>query len=141
MGPSEKLSVDEEYKFVSEHCRWLSKMMTDTFNMFIRLTTAIIGGSIYLGQQQGVSIKGKSLAPLSDLVVGASALVACLLIYEYARARKRYRQRVTILGGKDERGNDRIPKPKPWPYVIELAMAASMIAVAVAFCRFNPLAN
>lgn len=135
------ISESDEYKFVSEQFRWHSDKIVAIFNTFISLFSAILGGSIYLSVQSRDVLRGYSYQILSDLIVVLSAVVACILIEEYARSRLGYRRRISVLSGRDEKGDFRIPMPKGiGNLVIECAMITSILGVSAAFWLFNPFA-
>jgi TRAP-type C4-dicarboxylate transport system permease small subunit len=134
------VSVDEEYKFVSEQTRYHNEKIIEALNLFIRLFSAIVGGSIWLSTQAHIpDAKIPSLVWLSDTTVILLTGLCCILVYENLRAWHGYRRAQSRLGSIDESGIPRIPPPRRLHASrTETAMIGFMILAAILFCRFNP---
>ena len=132
------VSDDKQYEHVSQQVRHHNDRILGSFDLFIRLFSAVVGGAIWLSLQAGAARRGSYYALLSDLLVGLITVMSILMVLENLRAWHGYRWAQTRLGEKDESGNYRIPPPKKLrASLIEIGMVACMLCSALLFLLFN----
>lgn len=131
---------DKQYEFVSGQVRYHNDKIIESLNLFLKLFSAIVGGSIWLSLQPGITpTKMTAYIGVSDVLVIALAAFSSLLIFENLRAWRGYRNAQHRLGGIDQEGNPNIPAPRIIrASVSEGAMILTMVSAACLFWRFNP---
>ena len=134
------ISPEKEYEFVSGQVRYHNEKIIESFNLFIKLFSGVVGGSIWLTLQHGMTAtRAASYARVSDGLACFLALLACLMIAENLRAWHGYRWAQVRLAGKNEKGEYRIPPPRIIrSSVTEGGMMLSVILAVVFYCLFNP---
>jgi len=134
------ITPDKEYEFVSSQVRYHNEKIIEAFNLFIKLFSAVIGGSIWLRLQPGFdAAQGATYARMSNVLVTFLAAIACLMVAENLKSWHGYRWAQARLGGLDDKGEFRIPPPRTVrASVSEGAMMLTMVAAALLYWLFNP---
>jgi hypothetical protein len=134
------VSEEKEFDYVVGQIRYLNDKIIESFNFFIKVFSAVVGGSVWLTLQKGMTVQlANEYAKISDGLVMFLAILVCLMIFEHLRSWHGYRKAQSRLSGKDEAGKYYIPAPRRFrASVLEIAMMGTMITVATLFCLFNP---
>jgi hypothetical protein len=135
------ISDEKQYEFITSQIAIRDQKAFDThFSLFLRLFSAIVGGSIWLSMQKIANPSARtSYTLLSDLLVVLLTVVSIVMVVDNYRAWRGYRAVLSRLVGKDEFGNYQVPLPRLFPAaVMETAVVVCMIAVCVLFIWFNP---
>jgi hypothetical protein len=133
------VSVDKEYEFCSSQVRYHNERIIEAFQMFVKIFSAIAGGSVYLSLQKEVATKASVYVLISDLLVILVAFIAIVMVLENLRGWRGYRSAQSRLGGLDESGSPRIPPPRLFrPALAEGCMILGVIAASAGFWLFNP---
>jgi hypothetical protein len=134
------ITPDKEYEFVSSQVRYHNEKIIEAFNLFIKLFSAIVGGSIWLRLQPGFdAAQALAFARMSSLLVVFLTAIAGLMVAENLKSWHGYRWAQARLGGVDEKGHFRIPPPRTFrASVCEGAMMLTMVAAAILYWLFNP---
>lgn len=137
-----RVSVDEEYKFVSSQVKEHNARIMEAFKLYIQLITLVVGGSSYLSIMPNgpSSARLQQFATLADALVAFITLIALLMVAENLRGWFGYRMAQSRLAGLDISGNPHIPRPRRFrASVLEGALMLAMIVAAAGFHVFNPL--
>ena len=118
---------------------FVTAVLRGALNLFIRLLTAVVGGSIYLSLQPDIQDKAQTYGGLSNVIVVLAAFLACAMIFENTRAWVGHRKAQSRLGGLDQDKNPRIPLPR----VVRASVAQGIMVVSIIiatglFWYFNP---
>lgn len=109
-----------------------------SFNSFVQLATAVIGGSIWLSLQDGLQTSSaRQFGTLTNILMVAIALLACVQIGTHMRAWWKMRGFVVDL-----HDHHALPlagsKPHWRSQIFDYAMLSAVALVAIGFCFFNP---
>jgi hypothetical protein len=125
----------QRYEFITSQIRYHNEKIIETFNRFLQLFAAIVGGSIWLSLQPRPSGAIRDYSVVSDALVIALALISALNIINDLLAWFGFRQAESALVGLDV-----LPPPHPirscW---MEYLMLAAMLGAGATFWLFNPL--
>lgn len=123
------------YDFLVAQAAARSAASIDVFKMFLRLYSAIVGGSIWLSLQTGISVADQQkYALLSNLAVGITTFVVVVMVVDNLRSWHAYRTDISKLG----QGPGFSP-PQLFPSAIsEAAMLLGTLGASVAFWVWNP---
>jgi hypothetical protein len=128
------VSDEKQYEFVSEQVRYHNEKIIESFNFFIQLFSAVVGGCIWLSIQKDQNAKFPSYQTLSNAIVVIVAIVAVIRIAENLRAWHGYRSAQCRL-------EPSIPKPRPLrASAVEMIMILGIVVAAGLFYIFNPFA-
>jgi hypothetical protein len=129
------VSEEKQYEFVSEQVRYFNEKIIESFNFFIKVFSAVAGGSIWLSMQKDYAGKFSSYLTLSNSIVVLITVIAVIRVIENLRAWHGYRNAQCRL-------DFRIPTPRPFrASVLEALMVVGMITAAVLFWVYNPFAS
>lgn len=129
----QKVSSDEQYKYLTSHLEYLDKRIFDIFILFIKLATAIIGGVFFLKWKlmENCLDGNDFVLPSNILFCGVGAFLILLLSINLL-AWKNYRTTLSENYG--------IPRSRQW-WRAELIMCAAIFVACLLFCLSNPLAG
>lgn len=132
---------DQHYIFVCSQVRYFTEKIGASFEFFVKLYSAILGGTIWLSVQPGITAeKSAKFLVTSDALVIGLTLLSCFKLWESVRAWRGYRFAQVRLTGVDEEGRPKTPPPEVWPtHLEEVVVTIAMVAAAVLYCLFNPL--
>jgi hypothetical protein len=102
MGIAEK----DRYEFVTSSVRYHNEKIIQAFQLFIKLTTAVIGGTVYLSLQPMDPIKHSLLTQAALVAECAICLVCIITIWANVRAWWGFRVAESKLVGKDAKDKD-----------------------------------
>ncbi|MBR1227196.1 MULTISPECIES: hypothetical protein [unclassified Bradyrhizobium] len=138
------VSEDKHYEFLTKQIADRSQKIYESFNQFIRLFSAVVGGTIWISLQADASKRGGNsqiYETFSNFLVIAIAVMSALIIIENVRSWKGYRQALVKMGANDVASPVYIPAPLRYrSSIIEIGMICSMFLATILFCIFNPLA-
>jgi hypothetical protein len=135
------LSVEAEYKFVSDITKYKSDLIHNTFDRFLKIFTAIVGGSIWLSLQKNVTSTNNDYYFLADTAAALLSIFSALIIADDFRSWFGYRERSSALGGESN-GRLRIKRPTIWPaFIVPSLMITAITTSSVLFAIYNPLAE
>jgi len=133
------LSSDVEYTHVSAITKYKSDLIHGAFDQFIKIFTAIVGGSIWLSRQNDLTaVARENFRTLSNATVTLLVLYTAFSVLDDFRSWYGYRERLTIIGEHAEVQ----PKIKPaniWTAAIKpIGMVVAVLTALHFFWRFNP---
>ena len=133
------LSVDAEYAHVSAITKYKSDLIHGAFDQFIKIFTAIVGGSIWLSRQSDVlGVSRENYQVLSNATVAVLVIYGVVSVFDDFRSWWGYRVRLTEIG-RHGSVDPQISPPKVWPAVLKpTAMAFAMVTALYFFVEFNP---
>jgi hypothetical protein len=142
MANDDKDNLDtQHYIYVCSQVRYFVERIHASFEFFVKLYSAVLGGTIWLSVQPGITAEKstKFLVTSNALVIGLT-LLSCFKLWDNVRAWRGYRHAQVKLTGLDEHGHPKTPPPKNWPTHFEqIVVTAAMIGAAILYCVFNPL--
>jgi hypothetical protein len=128
------IPAEKQYEYLTHHLEYLNEKIIDTFTLFIKLSTAIIGGVFYLRWQ--LTIDGSirvHFALISKLLFSVVSLSLILLIFNNRRSWGGYRKRLT----GEYPGIP--PTSKFLSVASEVVMCSIITVTCVGFWFINPL--
>jgi len=128
------ISDDKQYEEFKTHLRYLNDKMIEAFNLFIKLSTAIVGGTFFLHLKLEANDPQRlHIATGTDALMLLVAIGMTLVVINNLRAWHSYRSTLSKLFPE-------IPKrTKFWSWFTEVLMCVLMIGVAWGFHALNPL--
>ncbi len=124
----------EQYKYLTHHLEYLNDKILGSFELFIKLATAIIGGVFLLHWKLAENHNnGDSLVLMSDMlfcIVGVSIIA---LIWINLCAWRSYRKTLS-----KEYPAIKLSNPFLW-WIGEAIMSLLIIITCILFCLLNPL--
>ena len=134
------IDKNKRYEFVTSSCRYHNEKIIQAFQLFLKLTTAVVAGIFYLSVNSPVGCKQKAIVIAANFTEGAICTVAVLLIIANLLAWWGFRNAESEIVGKDESGNYTVPKPKfPKSCLSEIVMVFVVLTTFFMFSKFNPL--
>jgi hypothetical protein len=126
------VSKDKEFEYVTSQIIKHVERSVDAFKMFAQLFSAIVGGSIFLSTQPGISSEAtKTYSHLSEGLVILVTFIASIMIFEDYRAWFGFRTAQSKLVPD-------VPKPRLRSTISGVVMIVCMIVGCGLFWWFNP---
>ena len=134
------ISEDAQYRYITSQIVDRIDKSASALKRFIRLFSAVVGGSICLTTNKPLdAVTRSTYVLLSDALAVVTMPVFVVLVVESRRSWYDYRWAQTELGGLDETGGHRIRPPKLFPAAVgELVMLLAMLLASALFCWFTP---
>ena len=129
------MSIDEKrYEFVTAQCRYCNEKIIESFNLFIKLVTGIVGGMIFLDLNLAVNDpkRGTYLNASTVLIV----LIGVSTLFQV------WRYQISWWGYRIAEIKITAEAPalrKWWSRSSEISMTIAVIATPLCFWYFNPL--
>lgn len=133
------VSDDKRWETIAAQITFHQTKTRDAFDFFVKIATAVVGGSAWLSVQDNVGDKAGKLAVVGNLLLVFAALLTAFIISEHHNAWRRWRVAQSGLLGNNDTGNPIIPLPAKRSAGVDLAMAISAIIFSLVFCVLNPL--
>ena len=136
------IKPEKRYEVVTSSARYHNEKIIEAFQLFIKLTTAVIAGVVYLALS-GLEIdKLNSLAWVAVVAEGLICLVCVTIMIANIRAWWGFRIAESELVGKISDGTYIVSKPKfPRSCLAELVMIFVVILTFVVFVFVNPIGD
>jgi hypothetical protein len=127
--PSEK-----QYEHLTSHLRYINDKIYQSFTLFIKLATTVIGGVFILHWKLPLEDpKRCSLSIATNWLLVLISISMLILIWNYFRSWRGYRKRLSEQ-------YPAIPNDKNiWRWVTETVMSIVIFITCIAFFVFNPL--
>jgi hypothetical protein len=133
------LSADAEYNHVSDITKYKSDLIHGAFDQFIKVFTAVVGGSIWLSRQKDLTKSDHmNFRTLSDVIVAILVIYTAISVIDDFRSWWGYRSRLTIIGKQSEI-NLKIGPPVLITSAIKpMVMVVTVFVALYFFWQFNP---
>ena len=127
--PSEK-----QYEHLTSHLRYINEKIYQSFTLFIKLTSTVVGGVFFLHWKLSLEDpKRCSFSTATDLLFILISTSMIVLILNNLRSWYNYRKRLS-------EEYPAIPNDKNiWRSVTEAVMCIVIVITCIAFLIFNPL--
>jgi magnesium-transporting ATPase (P-type) len=127
---------EKQYEYLTHHLEYLNEKIIESFELFIKLATAIIGGVFFLHWRLAENnLSGASFVQMSNILFWVVGISVIILIFNNLHAWRSYR---TTLSKE----YPDIPISKPiWWWLSEVMMGLVILLTCILFSRFNPLSN
>ncbi len=126
------VSDDKQYEFVSGEIASRNGRIYETRGQFIRVFSAVVGGSIWLSSQKEMASKFLTYEILSDVIVILMTVISCASIWANLKSWEGYRLAQSRL-------EPSIPKPNFYKASREeLILMVVMLLASLLFMIFNP---
>jgi hypothetical protein len=130
------ISDDKQYEEIRTHLRYLNDKMIEAFNLFIKLATAIVGGTFFLHWKLAANDPQRTtFARGTDALLLLAAVGMTIIILNNLRAWYSYRGTLSHLFPEISH------KTRFWSWLTEVLMCVMMLGVAWGFCAHNPLST
>ncbi len=133
------VSDDKRWETMAAQITFHQTKTRDAFDFFVKIGTAVVGGSAWLSVQNNVGDKAAKLAIVGDLLLVFAALLSAFIISEHHKAWRRWRVAQCKFLGNDSQGNPILSLPAKRSAGVDIAMGASCVIFSLAFCVLNPL--
>ena len=125
---------DKVYQELKTHLRYLNEKMIEAFSLFVKLATAIIGGTFWLHMKLPAGDPQRYLmARGTSMLLLLTSVGLTLVVINNLRAWHSYRHALST------QFPDIPSRTKWWSWVSEVILCVIMLAVALGFFGFNPL--
>lgn len=125
----------DRYQFVTGQTRYYNDKIIESFNLFIKLASAIVAGVLWLHLQELDDPTKTHYGQMAMLVLGLVTLGTGLLLLNNLRAWWGYRKAESALVGEET-----VPPPHfPMSCSSEILEVSMMIVFCVVFVVLNPL--
>jgi hypothetical protein len=136
---NDNLSVDKHCELLSATLRDRSVSLRSNFRLFVQLFSALVGGSAALQLQYGPKIT-LNFALFADALAILITVACIVLVSDANRSYRRYRDKLTTIAGKNEKGDDIVPPPDLYETRKTFnTMRIVMVLTVIGFVLFNPL--
>ena len=134
------VDLDKRYEFVTISSRYHNEKIIEVFQLFIKLTTAIVAGVVYITLSKLPSDKQVALSLAAIATEAAVSIVCVTIIISNLRSWWGFRVAESEIVGKDTTGNYMVNKPKfPRSCLSEIAMVAAIVLTFIGFIYVNPI--
>ncbi len=125
---------EKQYEYLTHHLEYLNEKIIESFELFIKLTTAIVGGVFFIHWKLASNDPRRgSFVKMSNLLLWLVGSSAILLILDNLRAWRAYRKTLS------EQYPD-IPSYSPfWWLLSEAIMCFVIVITCILFSCNNPL--
>lgn len=131
-----KVSEDKHYEYLSSQCRYLNEKIIQSYLLFIKLASSLIGGVFYLHWKlKAGDFKRGSLAIATDALFVLISISIGSLIWNNLRSWRKYRETLS-----EHFEIKPIPGGVQW-CANEIVMLVTIGISLAAFLLFNPLYN
>lgn len=129
-----EIPSDKQYEHLTSHLRYISEKIYQSFTLFIKLTTTIVGGVFFLHWKLPLEDpKRLSLSTATDLLFVLICISIIVLILNNLRSWYGYRKRLSEQ--YPEIKNDK----NIWRSLTEAVMCIFIIITCIGFLVYNPL--
>lgn len=137
------MSLDEiHYQHLNTEVASRSTLIEQKFDLFIKLFSAVVAGSVWLSLQSDLSASQRAAyAIVSNFLVWWLAAMGVIMVSAHYEAWRGYRRAQSQHGPHSLAGEPKVPPPTfPMGLMTILPMIATMAAAAIGFTVYNPMA-
>jgi uncharacterized membrane protein len=129
-----KIPLEEQYEYLTSHLRYINEKIYQSFTLFIKLATTVVGGVFFLHWKLlPCDDKRFSLSAAANLLFVLISFSMIVLILNNLRSWYGYRKRLS-------KQYPNIPNDKNiWRWVTEAVMCLVIVITCIVFIKYNPL--
>jgi len=131
-----KIPEEKQYEYLTHHLEYLNDKIIDSFELFIKLSTAIIGGVFFLyWKLKDSELSGACFVLISNILLCVVGIAMILLIINNLLAWRAYRKTLS------EQYPDILPPHWIKWWLSEVIMILLILTTCILFSFNNPLGN
>jgi len=125
---------EKQYEYLTSHLEYLNEKILESFALFIKLATAIIGGVFLLHWKlEENKLSGASFVNMSNMLFWVVGISIIFLIFNNLLAWRAYRKTLS-----EEYPRIKLPNCFRW-WISEVVMGLLILTTCILFSCYNPL--